>query len=127
MITLTNAEEKLASLIWQSNLKKIPSPALVDLAHKKLGWKKSTTYTVLKKLCDKGVLKNENALVEVLLTHDELIAHQSRGYVANRFGGSLPRFLTAFIGGGELTQQEADELKCLIDAHSGKANGGTHE
>ena len=117
MTTLTNAEEKLAELIWQSS--PLPSPVLVDLAFEKLGWKKSTTYTVLRKLCNKGIVRNDKTLVEALLTKEELAIKQSRTYVENSFGGSLPRFLTAFIGGGGLSAKEADELRELIDQHEG--------
>ena len=112
-ISLTTAEEKLACLVWEEA--PISSPELVVVVHEVLGWKKSTTYTVLKKLCEKGVLKNENAMVSVLLTRDELLAQQSRNYVEDIFGGSLPRFIASFIGGGKkLTTEEAAELKQII-------------
>jgi len=94
-IYLTDAEEKLASIIWDHA--PISSPDLVALADKELNWKKSTTYTILKKLCDKGVFKNENANVTVLLTREELLSRQSRRYVEDAFGGSLPRFIASFF------------------------------
>ena len=112
-IMLTAAEEKLAVLIWKNA--PLASPDLVTLAEKEMDWKKSTTYTVLKKLCDKGVFKNENANVSILLTHDEQIARQSRRYVEDTFGGSLPKFFTSFIGGRKLTVEQAAELKRLIE------------
>ena len=121
-ITLTAAEEKLAALIWRDA--PMASPDLVALAEREMGWKKSTTYTVLKKLCDKGVFKNENAHVSVLLTRDEQIARQSRRYVEDAFGGSLPKFITSFIGGGKLTAEQAEELKRLIEEHEGGGNHG---
>lgn len=114
-ITLTDAEEKLAGLVWTEVA--ISSPELVALSEREMGWKKSTTYTVLKKLCDKGVVKNENANVSVLLSRDELIAKQSRRYVEDTFGGSLPKFITSFIGGKQLTREQALELRRLIDEH----------
>ena len=77
-INLTVAEEKLAVLIWREA--PLTSPELVEIADKEMDWKKSTTYTVLKKLCDKGVFRNENANVSVVLTQNELISHQSRYY-----------------------------------------------
>ncbi len=116
-ITLTAAEEKLAELIWQAA--PLTSPDLVALAESRLDWKKSTTYTVLKKLCDKGVFKNDNAAVSIVLTRDELIAYQSRRYVEDTFGGSLPKFIAAFIGGKKLTTEQAVELRRLIDEHEG--------
>lgn len=121
-ITLTEAEEKLADLIWRSA--PLSSPELVSLAERELEWKKSTMYTVLKKLCDKGVFKNENARVSVLLTRDEQIARQSRRYVEDTFGGSLPKFIAAFFGGRKLTPEQAAELKRLIEAHQEDGNDG---
>jgi len=121
-IALTEAEEKLAALIWRDA--PMTSPELVAVAEREMGWKKSTTYTVLKKLCDKGVFKNENANVSVNLTRDEQIARQSRRYVEDTFGGSLPKFLTSFIGGRKLTPEQTSELKRLIEEHEeGGANG----
>ena len=116
MIKLTTAEEKLAEIIWEKE--KIPSPTLVELSFSEMGWKKSTTYTVLKKLCHKGVCKNEHAIVEVLLSKEDLKTQQSRSYVKDSFGGSLPRFVSAFIGGGKISAEEAEELKGLIDSFS---------
>jgi len=114
-LLLTTAEEKLAALIWRDA--PLTSPELVALAERELDWKKSTTYTVLKKLCDKGVFRNENALVSVVLTQDALMEAQSRRYVEDTFGGSLPRFITAFIGGKKLSATEAEALKRLIEEH----------
>jgi len=119
---LTAAEEKLAGLIWREA--PLTSPELVVLAEREMGWKKSTTYTVLKKLCDKGVFRNENANVSVVLTNDELIAHQSRRYVEDTFGGSLPKFITSFIGGKKLTPSQAAEIRRLIDEYEGSDNNG---
>ncbi len=121
-ISLTAAEEKLAELIWR--VAPLSSPDLVALAEREMDWKKSTTYTVLKKLCDKGVFRNENANVSVLLTRDELVANQSRRYVEDTFGGSLPKFITAFIGGKKLTPEQAGELRRLIDEHEGSGING---
>ncbi len=114
---LTAAEEKLAGILWRAA--PLTSPELVALAGKELGWKKSTTYTVLKKLCDKGVFKNDSANISVALTRDELVARQSRHFVEDAFGGSLPRFITSFFGGKKLTPEQADELKRLIEEHEG--------
>ena len=120
-INLTEAEEKLAALIWRDA--PITSPDLVALAEREMDWKKSTTYTVLKKLCDKGVFKNENANVSVILTRDEQIARQSRRYVEDTFGGSLPKFITSFFGSRKLTPEQAAELKRLIEEHEEGNNG----
>ena len=116
-ITLFEAEEKLAFIIWREA--PLTSPELVEIANKEMGWKKSTTYTVLKKLCNKGVFKNENANVSVVLTRVELIAHQSRSYVDDVFEGSLPMFITSFFNGKKLTMEQADELRRLVNEHEG--------
>lgn len=121
-LTLTEAEEKLALLIWRSA--PLSSPDLVSLAQREMDWKKSTTYTVLKKLCDKGVFRNKNANVSVLLTRDEQIARQSRRYVEDTFGGNLPQFITAFLGGKKLTPEQAAQLKRLIEEHEGGDSHG---
>ena len=121
-ITLFPGEEKLATIIWREA--PIASPELVAIAEQELNWKKSTTYTVLKKLCGKGVFRNDKATVSVVLSRDELIARQSRHCVEDAFGGSLPKFITSFIGGGKLTPEQAAELKRLIDEH--QEEGGTN-
>jgi predicted transcriptional regulator len=116
-VKLTVAEEKLANIIWREA--PVNSTKLVEFAAVEMNWKKSSTYTVLKKLCDKGVFKNEEATVSVVLTRDELIAHQSRSYVEDTFGGSLPKFITSFFGGREISEEQAEEIKRLIDEHKG--------
>ena len=121
-ITLTAAEEKLAALIWREA--PINSMDLVSFALAELNWKKSTTFTVLRKLCAKGVFKNENAVVSVALTRDELLSCQSRQFVEDAFGGSLPRFITSFFGGKEMTEKQIMELNRLIDEYeSGDTDG----
>jgi predicted transcriptional regulator len=112
---LAESEERFAELIWQNE--PIGSGDLVKLSEKEMNWKKSTTYTVLKKLCEKGIFKNENAVVTSLISRDEYYARQSIWFVEDTFGGSLPRFLTAFISGKRLSRQQAEELKRLIDEH----------
>ncbi|MCL2322718.1 MAG: BlaI/MecI/CopY family transcriptional regulator [Oscillospiraceae bacterium] len=121
-INLTEAEEKLAALIWQNAT--LTSPELVALAKSEMNWKKSTTYTVLKKLCDKGVFKNENAIVSVVLTHDEQISRQSRSYIEATFGGSLPKFIASFFNGRKLTPKQAAELRQLIDEYEESDTNG---
>ena len=112
---LAEIEEKFAELIWLKE--PIGSGDLVKLCEKELNWKKSTTYTVLKKLCEKGIFQNENALVSSLITREEYYANQSIRFVEDTFGGSLPKFLTAFISGKKLSKHQAEELKRLIDEH----------
>ncbi|NLL51207.1 MAG: BlaI/MecI/CopY family transcriptional regulator [Peptococcaceae bacterium] len=112
---LTESEEKIAELIWQNE--PIGSGDLVKLCEKEMNWKKSTTYTVLKKLGEKGIFQNENAVVSSLITKDEYYSRQSIRFVEDTFGGSLPKFLTAFISGKKLSKYQAEELKRLIDEH----------
>jgi BlaI family transcriptional regulator, penicillinase repressor len=112
---LTESEEKFADLIWQNE--PIASGDLVKLCEREMKWKKSTTYTVLKKLCEKGIFQNENAIVSSLITKDDYCAKQSIRFVEDTFGGSLPKFLTAFIGGRKLSKHQVEELKRLIDEH----------
>ena len=78
-------------------------------------WKKSTTYTMLRRLCERGIFRNENATVDIVLTREQFYGGQSRKYVEDTFGGSLPRFITSFIGGKGLSDKQADELMRLID------------
>lgn len=111
----TDSEEKFAAILWQNE--PIGSGDLVKLCEKEMNWKKSTTYTVLKKLCDKGIFQNDHALVTSLIKKDEYYAKQSIRFVEDTFGGSLPRFLTAFIGGKKLSKPQAEELKKLIDEY----------
>ena len=112
---LAESEERFAELIWQNE--PIGSGDLVKLSEKEMNWKKSTTYTVLKKLCEKGIFKNENAVVTSLISRDEYYAKQSIWFVDDTFGGSLPKFLTAFISGKKISRQQAEELKRMIDEH----------
>jgi len=112
---LTASEERLAALIWREA--PISSMDLVALALEELFWQKSTTYTVLRKLCGKGVFKNENTLVSIMLTRDELLTRESRQYVEDTFGGSLPRFITSFFGGKELTDKQVAELNLIINEY----------
>jgi len=114
-VKLTESEEMFAELIWEKE--PIASGALVKLCLEKLNWKKSTTYTMLKKLCEKGLFKNEQAVVTSRLTKDEYYSKQSILFVEDTFGGSLPEFLTAFMGSKKLNKQQAEELKRLIDEH----------
>lgn len=113
---LAEAEERFAEIIWAHE--PLASPELVKICEKEMNWKKSTTYTVLKKLCDKGIFRNENALVSAVLGREEFYGMQSRRYVADVFDGSLPRFLTAFCGGRKLSKEEVEEMKRFIDENT---------
>lgn len=114
---LAEGEAKFAKLIWQRE--PISSPELVKLCEKEFGWKKSTTYTVLKKLCERGIFQNEKAEVTSLISEEEFYSYKSRKFVEDSFGGSIPKFLTAFMGGKKLSIEQADEIKKLIDSFAG--------
>lgn len=113
---LAEAEAKFADIIWERA--PISSPELVKICEKEMNWKKSTTYTVLKKLCDRGIFQNENACVTVRMSREEFYGIQSRKYVEEVFEGSLPRFLTAFCGGRKLSKQEIEEMKKFIEENA---------
>ena len=112
---LTESEEKFADLIWKKE--PIGSGELVKICEKEMNWKKSTTYTVLKKLCEKGIFQNKDTVVSSLISRNEYYANQSIRFVEDTFGGSLPKFLTSFISGKKLSNHQAEELKRLIDEH----------
>ncbi len=106
-------ETRFAELIWQRE--PITSGELVELADAQLGWKKSTTYTVLKRLCERGIFRNVSGTVTSCLSREEFFAAQSVHFVDRSFNGSLPAFLTAFTSRKKLSAQEVQALKDLID------------
>ena len=110
---LAEAEYRFASIVWEHE--PLPSGRLVELCGEELGWKKSTTYTVLKKLTERGILQNKNAVVTSLIPREAIQREESKAVVERTFGGSLPSFLAAFMGGRTLSDAEADELKAVID------------
>ncbi|WP_139904115.1 BlaI/MecI/CopY family transcriptional regulator [Clostridium thermarum] len=110
---LFDAEYKFVSIIWDNE--PINSTDLVKLCTDKLGWKKSTTYTVLKKLCERGILQNVDATVTALVKREDVQRYESRAVLEKTFDGSLPKFLTAFLSGRKLSEQEAEELKRIIE------------
>ena len=112
---LCDSEYRFMQVVWEAA--PIGSGALTALCADRMGWKKSTTDTVLKKMCRKGLLKNEDSLVTVTAPREVVDAQVAEGFVERTFGGSLPGFLTAFMGGRKLSAAEAEELKRLIDAH----------
>ena len=120
-ITLGEIEAKFADLIWENE--PLPSGELVKLAQEAIGWKKSTTYTVLRRLCEKGLFRNEGGEVRSVMTREEFNGLRSERFVNETFGGSLPRFLTAFSRGKKLNDEEVAALLKFIDENSGKGRG----
>lgn len=113
---ISDGELRLMELIWENA--PIRSGELVTMAFESLGWKKSTVYTVVKKLSGKGIIKSENAVITPLCTRDEVMNERSEKLISKGYGGSLPMFLTTFLQKERLTKAEAEELKKLIDDYT---------
>jgi predicted transcriptional regulator len=111
-------EARFADIIWA--YAPMTSAELVRRAQEALGWKKSTTYTVLKRLCDKGLFQNDGGTVSIRITREQYCTRQSRRFVEDTFQGSLPAFLAAFTGGKKLTEQEIAQLRTMIAEHEEK-------
>jgi predicted transcriptional regulator len=101
--------------VWDNE--PVQSGELAKLCADKLGWKRTTTYTVLKKLVSRGILRNENAVVTSLVSKDDVLRYESRAVTDRAFGGSLPTFVAAFLDGRTLTEQEAESIMRMIDKH----------
>ena len=110
-LKLCESEYRFADIVWENE--PMGSGELVKLCEERLGWKKSTTYTVLKKLCEKGVLKNENTVVTALIKQEQVQRYESEQLVSRAFGGSLPQFIAAFMGDKKLTKAQAAKLTKL--------------
>ena len=112
---LCESDYRFMCVIWSHE--PLPSRELVERCAQTLGWKKSTTYTVLKKLCDRGFARNQDAVVTSLVPRSAVQAYESKRLVDRAFAGSLPGVLVAFLGDSTLSEKEAEELKRLIDEH----------
>lgn len=112
-------QERFADIVWEKE--PVGSGELVKICDKEFGWKKTTTYTVLRKLIDKGLLKNDNGIVTSLISKDEFYSSRSRQIVDESFKGSLPAFVAAFVSGKKLSSEEADEIRRMIDEFSDKS------
>ena len=107
-------ESKFADIVWTHE--PLTSRELVELAFKELGWKKSTTYTVLKKLSERGIFQNNDGIVTSLISKDELYSMQSEEFVNEAFHGSLPAFIAAFTSRKGLSEEEIQQIRELIDS-----------
>lgn len=108
-------ESRFADIIWKNE--PISSSDIVKLAEREFNWKKSTTYTVLKRLCDKGVFQNNNGEVIALISRNDFYSKRSESFVDEEFGGSLPAFLAAFTRHKSLSEEEVAYLRRMIDEH----------
>lgn len=106
-------ESRFAEIIWKHE--PMTTGQLIKICADELEWKRTTTYTVLKKLCDKGIFKMEESVVTAVISRGEFEAMQSEQFVEENFKGSLPAFLAAFTTRRKLTDKEIDEMKNLIE------------
>ena len=113
-VELGEVQALFADLIWAHE--PVGSGELVKLCEEAFGWKKPTTYTVLRKLCEKGLFRNEGGVVSAVLSREEFHAKKSEKFVEDTFGGSLPAFIAAFTSGKKLTAAEISEIQRMIDA-----------
>ena len=112
-IRLGAVESRFADIIWENE--PLSSGELVKICERELSWKKSTTYTVLKKLCERGIFINENGVVSSVISKEELSSRQSEKFVEENFEGSLPAFIAAFTKRKKLSQKDMKEIKELLD------------
>ncbi len=112
-VELGEVQMQFAKLIWEKE--PVGSGELVKMCADEFGWKKSTTYTVLKKLCEKGLFQNVNGVVTSMISEEEFYTRKSEEFVEETFGGSLPAFLAAFTSRQKLSKKELAEIKKIID------------
>ena len=112
---LTLADHRLLDLVWDRQ--PIPSPQLCKVAERELGWKRTTTYTVIKRLCDKGCLKNEAAVVTALVERDAVRLADGEAVLNRSFGGSPPSFLAAFLRAGQVSDSDAEEIERMLEEY----------
>lgn len=106
-------EARFADIIWENA--PLKTSEMVKIAEAELGWKRTTTYTVLKKLSERGLFENDEGIVKVCMSKEEFYARQSENYVEQSFGGSLPGFLAAFSSRRKLSSKEIEEIKKIIE------------
>ena len=114
-VELGEVQARFADLIWKNE--PVGSGELVKLCEKEFSWKKPTTYTVLRKLCEKGVFRNEDGVVTSRVTRKEFYAAKSERFVEESFSGSLPAFIAAFVSQKRLSEKDAEEIRRMIDAY----------
>lgn len=109
-------EAKFADIIW--NHEPLVAKKLISLCEEELNWKRTTTYTVLKRLCNKGLFRNDNGTISSVLSKEEFQATQSEQFVEETFNGSLPSFISAFASRKKLSTKEIAEIKKIIDQYN---------
>ena len=113
---MTQAENELAQIIWEAE--PVQSGQLVKLAAERIGWKKSTTYTVLRKICENEIFQNNDTVVSSLMSKEEYARRKGENYLEENYGGSLPKFVAAFLQHRKLSRKDLEELEKLIDDYS---------
>lgn len=116
-LKMGTAEARFADVIWQNE--PITSGQLARIGATDFNWKKTTSHTVLKRLCERGLFQNEGGTVTALISREEYYARHSQQYVEETFGGSLPAFLAAFGTRKKLSDEEIEELQKVIDSMRG--------
>lgn len=109
------SEYRFCQILWANE--PIKSTELAKLCNEKLGWSKTTTYTVIKRLCERGAIRNENTIVTSLVSQDEVQAAEIDELVEKKFGGSLPAFVAAFTRHQTLSQEDIDAVQAMIDRY----------
>lgn len=112
---LGEMEQKFADLIWKHE--PVSSRTLTELCAETFDWKRTTTYTMLKRLCERGIFQNDGGMVSALMSKNEFGAAQGEEFLNNIFGGSLPKFLAAFTRRNKLSEKEINEIERLINEH----------
>ena len=116
---LTNADWRLMDIVWDHE--PLESPELCHLAEYKLGWKRTTTYTVIKRLCEKGYLASEASVVTSRIARQEAGKREGGQLVNRGFKGSLPAFIAAFLEGGDISGEEAAQIEKLLQEYRGRS------
>ena len=114
-VKIFDAEYRFMNIIWEHSF--VSSTELVRLANEELGWKKSTTYTVIRRLCERGALKNENAVVHALINQEQVMRAETEEHLDKVYEGSLKLFFTAFLQKEKLSKDEIEELKKIVEKY----------
>jgi len=116
-----DSEYRFAAIVWERE--PVTTRELVELCRQRLDWKRTTTYTVLRRLCDRGIFRMEDSVVTSVIPREEVQRQESRQFVERTFQGSLPQFVAAFLRDKPLSRDEADEIRRLIDQAGGESDG----
>ena len=118
-VKIFDAEYRFMNIVWEHT--PVSSTALVRLAGEELGWKKSTTYTVIRRLGERGAIKNENAVVYALINREQVIRAETEEHIDKLYDGSLKLFFTTFLQKEKLSEDEVEELKKIVEQY-GRSN-----